>query len=106
MLTPRQVASFMNELVTNSDFRTEFEKNTKEVLSKFGADIQESDIPEIVKLPEMEKLQVAIGQYLENEKFSFPAQHAIAAGFPLAFALVVVFVFIPSNMAKHQLKAA
>jgi hypothetical protein len=108
MLTPRQVASFMNELVTNSSFRAEFESNTKEILAKYGADIQESDIPELVKLPAMEKMQSAIGEYLESEKFGFPAQHAITSGFPLAFALAVVFVFIPTPAyrANHTLKVA
>lgn len=106
MLTPRQVASFMNELITNESFRKDFETNTKEILAKYGADISESDIPELVKLPEMQELQNAIGEYLEHEKFGFPAQHTISAAFPLAFALVVVFVFIPANNAKQQLKAA
>lgn len=106
MLSPRQVASFMNELVTNDSFRKEFESNTKEILAKYGADISESDIPELVKLPEMQELQNAIGEYLEHEKFGFPAQHTITSAFPLAFALVVVFVFIPSNISKQKLKAA
>lgn len=106
MLSPRQVASFMNELVTNDSFRKEFEINTKEILAKYGADISESDIPEFARLPEMQELQNAIGEYLEHEKFSFPAEHGITSALPLAFAFVIVFLFIPANISKQRLKAA
>jgi hypothetical protein len=108
LMTPRQVASFMNELTTNEVFRKNFELNTKEILAQFGAEIPDSELPSLVKLPEMQALQEAIGEYLEKEKFGFPSEHAITAGFPLAFALTVVFVFMATNTnpSIRSLKAA
>lgn len=99
-IAPRQLAGFMNELVMNEEFRKELEHNTCEVLAKHGVYIDEDDIPEVVKLPEMEELTKMVGEYLEREKFAFPSQYSVQMGFPLAFALVVVFVFIPANAAK------
>jgi hypothetical protein len=101
-IAPRQLASFMNELVTNAQFRQELETNTSLVFEKYGITIDEDSIPEIINLPEMKELGKIVGEYLQKEKFAFPAQHSIQMGFPLAFALVVVFVFIPTPAYKLE----
>lgn len=101
-LAPRQLIDFMSELITNKQFRFNLEHNTKEILSEYGVQVDESSIPELIKLPEVEKLTEAISNYLTNEKFAFPAQANVQMGLPLAFAITVVFVFVP--MSVHGLK--
>ena len=101
-IPPRQLVNFINEITTNEKFRNELETNTKEVLAAYGFDIPADLIPEKVELPSMEYLMESVSEYLKKEHFAFPAEKSIQMGFPLAFAITVVFVFVPANMSANE----
>ena len=45
-----------------------------------------------------------VGELVDDKKehFAFPAEKSIQMGFPLAFAITVVFVFIPAGMSANE----
>lgn len=103
-LAPRKLMSFLSDLLTDVSFKQELQENTKQTLSNYGISIEDSAIDELIKLPETDEFREAIAEFMEKEKFAFPAQSNVQMGLPLAFAITVVFVFLsvtPNTKMKN-----
>lgn len=94
-ISPRQMSNFFRDITSSDEIRNSLESNPVEVLSKYGIKISADKLPNSIKLPPKEVLQVKIKDLLHSEQFSFPTRLNIQAGFPLAFAITLVFIFIP-----------
>ncbi|AFL85816.1 MULTISPECIES: hypothetical protein [Bacteroidota] len=105
-LAPRKLVSFLSSLLTDDSFKKELEENTKKTLSNYGIHIEDSAIDELIKLPETEKFREAVAEFMEREKFAFPAQSNVQMGLPLAFAITVVFVFLPMTSSAKMKNVA
>lgn len=94
-MTPAQAAIFMRKLATDDSFRRSLETNPREVLATNGISIPSDMLPKKVSLPPKTRIQEVIRAV--NSELETPTAGGLAAAFPLAFVLVLVFVFIPAS---------
>lgn len=94
-IPPRQMSDFFKDIISSDEVRDSLKLNPSEVLSKYGIHISTDKLPKLINLPSKEVLQRKTRELLSSEQFSFPARLNAQAGFPLAFAITLVFVFVP-----------
>lgn len=99
-ISPRQMSNFFKDIISSDEIRSNLEMNPSELLSRYGIKISADKLPKSIKLPSKEVLQMKTRELLRSEQFSFPTRLNAQAGLPLAFAITLVFVFIPANMVE------
>jgi len=97
---------FLSNLLADDSFRKELQENTRKTLSEYGIHIEDSAIGDLIKLTETDKFREAVAEFMEKEKFAFPAQSNVQMGLPLAFAITVVFVFLPMTCSAKMKNVA
>ena len=94
------MSNFFKDIISSDDIRNDLELNPTKVLSSYGINVSKENIPSVIKLPSKETLQLKTRELLSAEQFSFPTRLNAQAGLPLAFAITIVFVFIPSRFVE------
>lgn len=103
-LPPRKLVSFLSDFLTDNEFKNALRMQTEKCLIDYGISLDDSLVDKLINLTKNKKNMERISAYIENEKFAFPAQSNIQSGLPLAFAITVVFVFLPlssPSQVKH-----
>lgn len=100
-ISPRKMVNFLKDVITDDSLREDLKSNPETTLAKYNIEMPKGFDKSSINLPTKEEIREKVASYLKGEQFSFPATINAQAGFPLAFAITVIFVLIPTNISPQ-----
>ena len=78
-ITPNESLEFLQKLTSDDDFRSNLEKNPREILSRHHIYLTPEQIPENFALPSKEEMQKIQKQLIAGESFQIESKNAYIA---------------------------